>query len=80
MLLGFEIDPLNDSMTEQEREVRKKRAELEEEFKPGNEDSFYKRIEREKMEEEALKNKEYLLQFLQVSDKDILNLPTAHMA
>ena len=79
-MLGFEIDPLNDSMTEQEREVRKKRAELEEEFKPGNEDSFYKRIEREKMEEEALKNKEYLLQFLQVSDKDILNLPTAHMA
>eukprot|EP00347_Sterkiella_histriomuscorum_P011112 403373711 len=81
VLLGFEIDPFNDSITEQEIEVRQRREQLEQEFsQPASEDPFYKRLEDQKRENEAMKNKEYFLQFLQVSDKDLLGLPEHHMA
>ena len=68
VLLGFEIDPENDSITQEELKVRLKRQKIEDELiKP--EDSFYSpRLD----SEEAEKKRDFLMQFIKIEEKDAL--------
>ena len=68
VLLGFEIDPENDSITQDELKVRLKRQKIEDELiKP--EDSFYSpRLD----SEEAEKKRDFLMQFIKIEEKDAL--------
>ncbi|CDW86496.1 cyclic nucleotide-binding domain containing protein [Stylonychia lemnae] len=67
VLLGFEIDPLNDSITDKELEIREKRHRIEQELLSAD-DSFYKKLERENQQ----RNKDYFMQFLEISEKDAI--------
>ena len=66
ILLGYELKPLNDSITEQEMEIREKRRAIEEELL-NKEDSF----DLFAKEHEFNKNIDFYLQFIKVEERNV---------